>query len=293
MKTRLVVAVAAIAVVAIGAALVSRLGTYSPGPDHDPVLSSGMPVPPDGMRWVGYGDVVFAVPETWTTDDAPCNLPQSNTVWLAIPGDYFPCGAEPVAGLSSLRISLNTISTRGGEPGPGFTVDSPDEQLATEILDSHLALPTGWTTVPWRLHGSALNMARELRRVGLDAQIVREYVPEEGANQTVPSSGSPVRLGTAITVVIPVDRPMVIRQAIAAPGHVLDVEFPEGAPNGEDYLMSLRSSPRITAPYQLSSDSADGDMHRLVIPEDAAPGLYRICVKDSVEPVCDVLTVVD
>ncbi len=274
-------AFAAIALVAAGAVAVSRLGADSPDPGPDPIVAVGMPPPPVGMRWVGYADQVLAVPESWGTDDAACNVPLSDTVYLAFPGDFFCATPAAVPGVSYVRISPITN-------GPAFTVDSPDLELEQQIQDSQLEVPDGWTTVPWRPHGSPLNMVRELRRAGLDAEVVREYRPGASAgNETTPSSGSPVRLGTTISVVIPVDRPMVIRQAIATPGDVLDVEFPEGTPNGEDYLMSPLSSPRITAPYRLNQDGA---FDQLVIPDDVSPGLYRICV--DVTPLCDVLTVV-
>jgi hypothetical protein len=90
-RTAVGAAVLAVAVVVAGIALVPRLASDSP----DPAPADGMPVPPDGMRWVGYGQVVFAVPETWTTGDAPCNLPQSNTVWIHIPGDFSVCEEPP------------------------------------------------------------------------------------------------------------------------------------------------------------------------------------------------------
>ena len=42
---------------------------------------------PDGTRWVGYGQVVVAVPEWWTTGETQCLAPVETTV-------YFDSGAQ-------------------------------------------------------------------------------------------------------------------------------------------------------------------------------------------------------
>ena len=121
---------------------------------------------------------------------------------------------------------------------------------------------------------------------GLSSEIVREYLPEAtNGNETTPSSGTPIRRGTTISVDLPVDGPMVIRQAIAAPRDVLDVGFPEGAPHGVEFVMSLRNSRRIAPQLRMTSEALD----QLVLPDDVAPGLYRICVDAT--SVCDALTV--
>jgi len=311
-RTAAVVALGALAVVGAGVVLVLLPGSDSPGSTSpDPASADSMPAPPPGMRWVGYADQVVAVPSSWTTGDAPCEVPQSDTVYLASLGEFFCVTPPAVPGVSYVRISPVVN-------GPAFTVDSPDPALEEQIQDSQREVPAGWTTVPWHPHGSTTNMLRELRREGLAAEIVREYVPEDegGANRTVPAPGSPVREGTTITVVVPVHRPMVITQAIAAPGEEFDALFPERTLRGLDYVMTLQSRSTLAHAFQLGpvpagSDGTPSWRHiedrlpvadiavggvgpdRLVVPESAAPGTYRICIENAVVPLCDALTVLD
>jgi hypothetical protein len=44
--------------------------------------ASGFPAPPDGTRWVGYGQVVVAVPDWWTTGETLCLAPVEDTVYF-------------------------------------------------------------------------------------------------------------------------------------------------------------------------------------------------------------------
>jgi hypothetical protein len=279
-KTRWVAASAAIAIVAAGAVFLSHPRSDPSGPGR----AAGMPAPPPGMRWVGYADEVVAVPTAWTTGDAPCNQPQSDTVYLAFPGQFFCVSPAAPPGVSSVRIYPATS-------GPHFTVESPDSRLEEQIQRSHREVPDGWTTVPWRGYGSALAFLKELSSAGLQGELVKEYVLEtdDGRSHTIPSAGSPVRRDTTITLVVGVHRSMVIRQGFASPGDVLDVEFPEGTPSGDNYLMALQSSPRLTPSYRLSPSSLD----QPTIPDEAGPGLYRICLVDhGDQSVCDVVRVV-
>lgn len=43
---------------------------------------AGVPDPPSGMRWVGSGQVVVAVPEWWTTGETRCSAPVEDTVYF-------------------------------------------------------------------------------------------------------------------------------------------------------------------------------------------------------------------
>jgi hypothetical protein len=40
------------------------------------------PAPPHGTRWVGYGQVVVAVPDWWTTGETSCLAPVEDTVYF-------------------------------------------------------------------------------------------------------------------------------------------------------------------------------------------------------------------
>jgi hypothetical protein len=44
--------------------------------------ADSFPAPPDGMRWVGYGRVVVAVPDWWTTGETTCDTPVEDTVYF-------------------------------------------------------------------------------------------------------------------------------------------------------------------------------------------------------------------
>jgi hypothetical protein len=301
------VAVVAIAVVAAGVALVPRLGSGSP----DPAPAHGMPAPPEGMRWVGYGTQVVAVPQSWSTGDARCDVPLSDTVYVGIAGEFF-CDTPPeLPGVSSVRIGPI-------ENGPAFSIDSPDLDLEEQIHNSQRELPDGWVTVPWQLYGSVSNMLRQFRAAGLEAEVVREYAPESEAGRevTVPSSGSPVELGSTVRLILPAHQAMVIEQAAAGPGDVIDVHFPEHTLRGTDYVMSLRTHSGFVDAFQLGpvvsgesgaptwrpigdrlpvADLAIGGEgpDLLAVPESAAPGTYRVCIENMAQPLCDMVTVVE
>ena len=44
--------------------------------------ASSFPEAPDGMRWVGSGRVVVAVPDWWTTGETTCSTPVEDTVYF-------------------------------------------------------------------------------------------------------------------------------------------------------------------------------------------------------------------
>jgi hypothetical protein len=79
-RRRLAIAAGAAAVVLVVAGGVSmRLLTDEPPND---VAASGVPAPPQGMRWVGVGRVVVAVPEWWSTGETQCLAPVEDTVYF-------------------------------------------------------------------------------------------------------------------------------------------------------------------------------------------------------------------
>jgi hypothetical protein len=79
-----------VVVVAAGAA-VQQLGGGQ-GSEH--TETSAIPPPPDGMRWVGLGRVVVAVPDWWTTGDTQCLSPIEDTVYFET-GAITRCGEAP------------------------------------------------------------------------------------------------------------------------------------------------------------------------------------------------------
>ena len=61
-------------------------GTGTAPAHGEPEPSGELPLPPDGTRWVGFGRVVVAVPEWWSTGETRCLAPVETTV-------YFDLGA--------------------------------------------------------------------------------------------------------------------------------------------------------------------------------------------------------
>ena len=71
-------AVAAVLAVAAAGVAVQRLGD-----DGRAAEAAGLPAAPDGMRWVGLGRVVVAVPDWWTTVETHCGVaPVEDTVYF-------------------------------------------------------------------------------------------------------------------------------------------------------------------------------------------------------------------
>lgn len=87
--------------------------------------------PPEGMRWVGHGRVVVAVPEWWTTGETDCLAPVETTVYFdsgAIT-DCAPSMPEAVDEVSALAV-LDARSGYGeklvGESEPAGEVSGRD-----------------------------------------------------------------------------------------------------------------------------------------------------------------------
>jgi hypothetical protein len=181
-------------------------------------------MPPAGMRWVGYGDDVVAVPETWTTDDAPCDVPQTNTVYVG--GQVLrDCASNFVSGVSSLRIipSHPESDARtaiacfdmfppvcfGGVVLPSGTLlalrvhDQRGEELIRQILDSHVQVPDGWTTVPWP-PTVGQGIRNTLERHGFEVVVVETPSVDSNAPvTTTPTFGTPVEEGATIQLNVP------------------------------------------------------------------------------------------
>lgn len=101
-------ALAFTAVVGIGSALLDR----DPQGQRDiaPGNPDERPPPPEGMRWVQDGRVQVAVPESWSSNDARCGVPMSDTVVTrAAAEDADGCTPpERDASVSSLALTRPT-----------------------------------------------------------------------------------------------------------------------------------------------------------------------------------------
>jgi len=70
---------AAVLAVVAGGLGAQELGADDQGTD---VASTSLPAAPDGLRWVGLGRVVVAVPDWWTTGETQCLAPVEDTVYF-------------------------------------------------------------------------------------------------------------------------------------------------------------------------------------------------------------------
>lgn len=73
-------AAAAVAVIAAGGIAWQQLDDPAPQPPVAADPPADPDAPPAGYRYVGIGDVVIAVPETWGTNEIECSTPQEDTV---------------------------------------------------------------------------------------------------------------------------------------------------------------------------------------------------------------------
>ena len=131
-------AAAAAVVVTVGAVAVWPDGSGS-GRDSVPIASdppspSASPeVPPAGFRWVGVGQAVVAVPDSWATNDIRCGTPQSDTVVVDV-SVIETCATAYPADTSSVwlrqREPVDEISTWTPVEVDGEeALRSPDERL--------------------------------------------------------------------------------------------------------------------------------------------------------------------
>lgn len=160
--------------------------------------AADLPAPPAGMRWVGIGRVVVAVPETWSTGETRCLEPVADTVYVD-GGVIADCGHAPpaaeVRASSSLAVLVGPHAARRlqgsvpiGEVAGHAVVEHPgctpgahdqcrrlfalpdlgvvlaarlvdDDGRYEQIRDSLRVLPAGLATVP--LHVATMPPARE------------------------------------------------------------------------------------------------------------------------------------
>ncbi len=203
---------AVVAAVGVG---VAWPGGWGDTGSRTPVATDPAPAidaPPDGYRYVGIGDVVAAVPESWGTNDVECGTPVKDTVVID-QGVTCLMLVERPADVDSLtvRSSLDVGDTSGwteievaGEPAlrSPATVDgdltretvlvpsaetlfvaessSADGKAVVDALLDGLTLLRDHTTVPgfqdlaFRRGGDSMadGYADRLTRLGLAAEIV-------------------------------------------------------------------------------------------------------------------------
>jgi hypothetical protein len=100
---------------------------------------------------------------------------------------------------------------------------------------------------------------------------------------------------------------MVADRELAAPGDIVEISFPDAMTRGLLYVLEQGTGASWTYRYALLSDASGGEPRwhdadagisvedigiggigpdRIVIPEPAEPGAYRICTGNAAENVC-------
>jgi hypothetical protein len=165
-----------------------------------------VPAPPAGMKWVGVGRTVVAVPQEWPV----------------VPGIYCQGPIEPYATITQWRVTVG-CTPQGGDPSPA-AVDiegSASGDFLAQIegsagsggptqrsLDnSRTTLPEGWLAIPsGEPYGGAglptvTSEIAALKAAGF--QVVRKHAAASGRWQPVttsPEIGTPAQLGSAVVV---------------------------------------------------------------------------------------------
>ena len=195
--------------VVVGGVVVSgqRLAGHDVPPADRPPSA---PQPPAGMRWVGVGRTVVAVPQ----------------VWPVLPGIYCAGPAEPYATVTQWHMTVGCPpigDDHGGNVNPAvvdvegsaagdFTARLEGSSGASGVTQSSLdqsttRLPDGWLAVPsGEPYGGAGPPTVSSEIAALKAagfQVVRKDAAPTGRWQPVttsPGIGSPARVGSAVVV---------------------------------------------------------------------------------------------
>jgi hypothetical protein len=262
-------AAAAVAAVVVGAGVIAQ---DSPAGDKTPPTSHTTPSPtgdealvtPPGTRLVGENGVVVAVPESFSTEDLPCGIQNSDTVTFR--PDFKP---KTLCTISDPRATLVTIADSDspswqyrlslkGEPvdvdgldavrsgvecqvalprltrcaqaltfpesGVSFLVGSPRTGIIDRILDSAQAVPDGYVTVPSVYAVQGGDAAAAIEAAGLEVD---------------PACSVPECLGYVAGTVPPTGTPV---KGGAAVSLRFDGSFSGGIPSEDDLLGTWRPS---------------------------------------------------
>ena len=211
-KSRRVVAVAAasVALVLGGGAVIQQVTGDSgkPSPDKPSQnLTSDVPIAPEGTRFVGIGQVVVAVPKSWTVRDGEdCPLSAETQQWSGLRLGT-PCASDEVKSVVTFETgtsryepliqergmnakTINGIEVSRGDfiCPPTTTCTMPDAMVLTipsmdvtiswlggvlgqspvaEMANSLQLLPEGYTTVPYVTGSSVGGAMQDIKGAGL------------------------------------------------------------------------------------------------------------------------------
>jgi hypothetical protein len=241
-RTRTTIGAVAAAVVVVTCGAVAVGSQLSNDATNSPSVSTPRPdpgtlTPPPGMRFVGRNGIAVAVPASWSTDKAWCNVASEDTVivgdspgfdCMTIPSpvssvtlnSYLSAAGDTVKRLSaSVDIDdipvqrVTTYSYPYGERGANtmyagallsrgldiaITVRSPDPKVVDDILRSAFAIPASYAAIP------ALTGGPTLHRHGFvihHETRTRQKMPSGRLLGLNPPPGSIVARGSEVTVI--------------------------------------------------------------------------------------------
>lgn len=201
------------ALVGAGVASAAMVGSVVVGHNitgRDPRVadqSTTLPTPPEGMKWVGVGRDVVAIPDTWPV----------------VPGIYCQGPSEPYATITQWQVTVGCTALQGSNHARasvdieanavgGITAQlegaSGSGGPTQRSLDaSRTTLPQGWIAIPsGEPYGGAglpsvTSEVAALRAAGFD--VVLKHVPTDNhwlRVTTEPEIGTPARTGGTVTV---------------------------------------------------------------------------------------------
>ncbi|GAA5151909.1 hypothetical protein GCM10023340_31330 [Nocardioides marinquilinus] len=275
-----VMVVAAACVVALVVGVVSLVGRDDAAPAPEP--TTAFPDPPAGMRWVGLGGVVIAVPVDWLVTNDVCaaqSVPFSVTRGGVAVDCVDPPEPEEQAGLVRVQLSIVPQAQQ-------------DQLVACAAVDPG---PDACSGSVWRDGVLVQVRTRYADRTALAALLLASVrqVPDgvdlgTGLGREQPPSGRPA---------------MIAWPPIARPGDRIGALFPAEQVRGRAFTLT---SDDVT--YYLSSGDTPTWNERsmptddigitgpgpdpLVVPDVVAPGAYRLCTANAAEQACTGVTVV-
>jgi hypothetical protein len=171
---------------------------------------TGLPAPPAGMKWVGVGRTVVALPQGWPVVpgiycQGPIERYATITQWRVT------VGCEPMSNGHGGSQSPTAVDIEGNASGDFVARIEGSEgsgRVAKRSLDaSTTTLPDGWFAVPSGepFGGAGLptltSEIAALKAAGF--QVVRKHATSDGRWQpvtTYPEIGTPARLGSTVVV---------------------------------------------------------------------------------------------
>ncbi|MFT4008736.1 MAG: carboxypeptidase-like regulatory domain-containing protein [Nocardioidaceae bacterium] len=190
--------------VAVGAVAVGQQARNDGPPPVDQAPT--VPTPPTGMKWVGVGRTVVAVPQAWPV----------------VPGIYCQGPSTPFVTITQWRVAVGCPPLPEGSSPDQASVDiegSPTGELRARLsgsaagltqrsLDtSRITLASGWLTVPSGEPAGGAGLPTLTSQIAaLDAagfHVVRKRAAPLGKWRPVttdPEVGTPVRRGSSIVV---------------------------------------------------------------------------------------------